>query len=191
MNVHSRRNILSAILLFVAVVEIILLANAIYHKVECALYSTKYYEEVNYASEKFDVPKEIIYAVIKAESNFNKDALSHAGAMGLMQMLPDTYLWLAGKAGELSARAEDLWSPKINIYYGTAYLKYLYERFGTWSVAVAAYNAGPTRVSSWLSDNKYSDDGKTLRYIPFAETSRYVRKFERLTKKYNQIYNFN
>lgn len=145
----------------------------------------RYHEYVKAASEEFDVPESVIYAVIYCESNFKTDAVSSVGAMGLMQMMPDTFRELQEHLKE-SWDDDALLNPEISIRYGAYYLSRMYKRFENWETAFAAYNAGPTIVSKWLNNAKYSSDGKTLSYIPYSETSHYVKKVSGMVEKYNE-----
>lgn len=145
----------------------------------------KYYDHVTTYAEEYGVPEELLYGVIKVESNFDKDARSRVGAMGLMQMMPRTFEWLTSKEhlGEHLPVAS-LYTPKVSIRYGAYYLNYLYERFGDWNTVLAAYNGGEGNVSKWLKDEAYSDDGVTLKDIPFAETKAYVEKVNAAMENY-------
>ena len=144
-----------------------------------------YHEYVQAASEEFDVPRSVIYAVIYCESNFDAEAVSSVGAKGLMQMMPATFKEMQGYLKETHSE-DDLLDPEISIRYGTYYLSRMYKRFENWETAFAAYNAGPTIVAKWLKDSKYSSDGKTLSYIPYSETSHYVKKVSGMVEKYNE-----
>lgn len=119
----------------------------------------------------------LILAVARQESHFNHDAKSHAGALGLMQLLPSTARATARRAGVRYRRSWDLLRPSTNITLGSYYLDSLLNRFGNNRfLAAAAYNAGPTRVASWLEET-----GERLPYdvwietIPYRETRRYVQ----------------
>ncbi|WAM29784.1 lytic transglycosylase domain-containing protein [Myxococcus sp. NMCA1] len=85
----------------------------------------------------------LVVAVIRCESSFNNYAVSHVGAMGLMQVMPDTGTWLADKAGRRLGRTSNLFDSETNVELGTAYLADLIQRFGTVEKALVAYNAGP------------------------------------------------
>ncbi|AGC45863.1 transglycosylase SLT domain-containing protein [Myxococcus stipitatus DSM 14675] len=93
----------------------------------------------------------LVIAVIRCESSFNNYAVSHVGAMGLMQVMPDTGTWLADKAGFRLGRKTNLFDAETNVALGTAYLAELIERFGTVEKALVAYNAGPTQAQKILS----------------------------------------
>ena len=84
--------------------------------------------------------------------------------------------------------SEDITDPEVNIGYGCLYLRSLYDRFGDWELAVAAYNAGPNRVAGWLADSRYSPDGKRLDKIPYDETENYVNRVFSAKEQYEKLY---
>lgn len=160
------------------------------YKILSMIYQKQYTAEVEAAAKEFDMDENLIYAVIRTESDFDENAESHAGAVGLMQLMPDTFSWLQEhKDGQVIYTDEALRIPEINIRYGTYYLSYLKELYGDIPTAVAAYNAGASAVDSWLSDPTYSDDGKTLKKIPYDETEKYVKKVTHAWDRYQKIYN--
>ena len=147
----------------------------------------EYLEIVQECADAYSVPKELIFAVIKTESKFKSDAVSSAGAVGLMQMTPDTYIWLCEKRSDLSNDPNLLYTPAVNINYGTYYLDMLYSEFGSWETVLAAYNAGPSNVRKWLENPEYSKNG-VLTYIPYKETREYVEKVIKAKEKYTELY---
>lgn len=159
--------------------------------VEKRRYPKTYSDIVEKYSDAYGVPESIIYSVIKAESNFDKNAVSSADppALGLMQLQEETYEWISSYLLKEEALSPfDIYDPDTNIKHGTRYLAYLYGRFENWDTAFAAYNAGPTKVSNWLKDSEYSDDGKTLKYIPYKETRNYVEKVNDFRDTYERLY---
>lgn len=135
---------------------------------------------VRAASAEFGVPVPLILAVIRTESNFDQDAVSDAGAVGLMQLLPDTYRWIRDERLCEKLPTEAILDPTVNVRYGTYYLSYLLERFGDLRVALAAYNAGEGRVAEWLESDP------TLAHIPYPETRAYVDKVMRARARYEK-----
>lgn len=139
------------------------------------------------ASKESDVPYDVIYAIIEAESSFDPDAVSPTGARGLMQINEIT-LKEINRQLNTNYSLDDLFDPEINVKLGTHYLSYLYKRFDNVDTTVyAAYNAGPTRVETeWLPNPEYSSDGKTLilENIPYEETRRYVQKVSAFRENY-------
>lgn len=133
--------------------------------------------EVERHAKSFRLRPDHVYAVIRQESAFNKDARSHAGAMGLMQLMP--------KTGRATARRNDiplpsirkLYEPDKNIRIGSAYLRQVMNKYDDSIVlASAAYNAGPHRVQRWLPEEKEQGAANWIALIPFTETRKYVQR---------------
>ncbi|MBQ2862818.1 MAG: lytic transglycosylase domain-containing protein [Clostridia bacterium] len=177
----------TVIIIFALSIAIGYYSSLLWDKAEKNLYPLRYAEFVDDASESFGVPKKIIYAVIKTESDFDSTAQSSAGAIGLMQIAPATFEEISGKLGD-SYEKGMMYDPETNIRYGTYYLSYLYRYFEDWDLVFAAYNAGMGNVSSWLDDTQYSDGQGHLVNIPFAETSQYVKKINDAINKYIDLY---
>ena len=117
--------------------------------------------------------------MIEAESKFNPDARSSAGAIGLMQLTPGTAKGIAQYTGGSRFRLSDLTNPDINIRYGAWYLGHLMSKYGDERLALAAYNAGQDNVDRWQ---------RAHQGIRFEETRNYVDKVERLKKIYRRAY---
>ena len=180
---------------FRAVTALILIAVAVislcfgYGFLTKALYPMKYESVVNKASDAYNVEKALIYSVIRTESGFRENAVSRADAIGLMQLVPETFLWLQDENQSLpKATVEELKTPDVNITYGTFYLSYLLQKYESKSTAIAAYNAGPGNVNKWLDNPEYSKDGVTLQKIPYEETRNYVSKVIAGEEMYNKLY---
>jgi soluble lytic murein transglycosylase len=130
----------------------------------------------------------LIAAVCYQESKF-QDRTSHAGARGVMQLLPSTADYIARKSGGTQFVHGDLADPQINIAYGSWYLRYLLDHYdGNERLAIAAYNAGETNVDRWVSKAGGPDEFKTDKDIPFAETREYVSSVEEKQDQYRQKY---
>lgn len=151
-------------------------------------YPKKYSDSVRECALIYGVDEELIYAIIRCESNFDIDAVSSAGAVGLMQLTYDTVCWVAGRNGEQIPDESVLTVPEINIRYGVEVFAVLAEEFDDIGVSLAAYNAGRTRVLKWLADSRCSKDGILLEYIPYPETDNYVTKVLRTVEIYKLIY---
>lgn len=150
------------------------------------LYPTKYKDAVISYSQKYDISPYLIFSVIKAESNFNKNAKSSAGAIGLMQIVPSTASYVAHIFNIPFSNADELYEPQKNIELGSAYLKYLSTKFSTTDTILSAYNAGETITRSWLNDTNYSLDKITLYNIPYKETKNYIKKINKNIKIYKK-----
>lgn len=130
-----------------------------------SFFPLNYYKEIDKISKKYEVDREIIYSIIKIESNFRKDIISHKGAIGLMQIMPSTGKWMA-KSHNLPYSKEMLLDPTYNITTGTLYLHYLINRYkGDQKKVLIAYNAGPSRLK----------DGS---WKKFKETKNYLIKYK-------------
>lgn len=129
----------------------------------------------------------LVYAVMKAESNFNERAVSKAGAVGIMQILPSTAEFICSKEG-IEFQAERLQEGDYNVEIGCKYLQYLLKRFSSADTAICAYNAGEGTVLKWLNDASLSRDGKRLTRIPYAETRGYLKKIRKFRKIYEILY---
>ena len=131
----------------------------------------------------------LIAGVIYTESRF-RDQTSHAGAKGLMQLLPSTADDIARKSGGTAFVQGDLADPQVNISYGSFYLRYLLKRYGGNVVlAVAAYNAGEGRVDEWVFAARHrGEDFDHARHIPFPETRHYVQQVLEMRGRYRERY---
>ena len=167
-------------------VAIGLLAEHFKEKYEYASHPREYGEHVEKYADMYKVPEAICYAVIKCESGFDSAAVSSAGAVGLMQIMPDTFDYLCNLVGE-EHESGLLYDPETNVRFGIFYLSVLYERFGKWETAFAAYNCGPSRVSEWIESGMVDESGN-LTEIPIAETAKYVERVTDATQKYEELY---
>lgn len=179
----------------IAIIIIIIISVSlgyVYDKISVSLekrsHPLKHEDIVGKYSEEYGVPREIIYGVIKAESGFRSDVVSSAGAIGLMQLMPDTYEDIAGRLGE-AAKEGLLYDPETNIKYGTFYLRYLYDMFdNNWDIAFAAYNAGLNRVKNqWLNNPEYIASNEIV-YIPIEETRNYIKRVNKNKEVYKKLY---
>ena len=182
------------VVVLIAVIVLIFVSDSSYKgvkgKVYSVVYPQKYEIQVSKYAKEFHVEEPLVYAVIRTESNFQQDVESHAGAIGLMQLMPETFDWLQEKLeGEVIYTTDALNDPDVNIRYGTYLLSYLLEQYdNNQETAIAAYNAGTSAVDEWLSDSSCSPDGKTLTQIPYEETSEYVARVTNAYEKYKLIY---
>ena len=155
------------------------------------LYPKKYSEYVNKYANEYNVDENLIYAVIKAESNFNNEAKSNKNAIGLMQLMEDTAKDILKKV-EIE-QEEDIQSFLIdaenNINLGTKYISILLNRYNNIELAVASYNAGIGTVDNWIEKGIIKQDGSDIENIPYKETNNYVRKIMRDYEIYKSIQN--
>ena len=151
-------------------------------------YSCDYAEYVELYAEVYGVPEELVYAVIRTESGFDSGAVSPVGAVGLMQLMPSTFKWLTDDMLFEHLESGMLYDPETNIKYGTYCLSYLYDRYGRWDLAIAAYNGGLGNVDKWLEDDQYADGEGGLKRIPFKETRQFVSRVTDAWEKYEKLY---
>ena len=154
------------------------------------IYPTKYSEFVEKYSEENGLDKYLVYAIIKAESNFDPDIESKAGAIGLMQLMEETAVERSNIIDEQTIKTYDLYDPETNIRLGTSYFSYLLGIFDDNTVlAITAYNAGLGNVQEWIDSGVIKKDGSDIENIPYRETSNYVRKILKSYQMYLKIYN--
>ncbi len=135
-----------------------------------------YQNDIGAFAEKFNIKKEFIYAIIRQESAFRKQAVSHAGAYGLMQVMPDTAKNVARKAQIPYKQRSQLFDENKNINIGVAYLSQLSTKFNDHPVLMAAaYNAGPRRVDYWLKNHHAKDVDIWIETLPWHETRNYLK----------------
>ena len=175
-------------LLSVAAIALGFLTDFIITCFEKAAYPRDFSAYVETYSEAYGVPETVVYAVIRTESDFDSGAVSRAGAVGLMQMMPETFTWLTNDVLYDHLDEGMLYDPETNIKYGTYYLSRLYDHYGSWELAFTAYNGGSGNLDKWLADPAYSDGEGGLKEIPFRETRNYVKKVQKALKKYERLY---
>jgi soluble lytic murein transglycosylase len=142
-------------------------------------YPLSYEPSIRANAEARGIDPALLAAVVYVESRFDPNARSEAGALGLMQLLPETAEGIALRTGGREFVAADLRDPEINIRYGSWYLAHLAERYGSSELALAAYHAGQGNLDRWLSDSAG---------IAFPETREYVAEVERARRVYADAY---
>jgi len=142
-------------------------------------YPLEYAHIVRGYAKHHDLDPALLAAVIYAESRFDPSARSAAGAVGLMQLLPDTAKGIALRTGGTQFVVADLRVPEINVRYGSWYLDHLLDRYGGSTLALAAYHAGQGNVDRWRREGSG---------IAFPETRAYVADVVRLRRVYEQAY---
>jgi len=153
------------------------------------IYVLDYKSYITAYSKEYSIDPYLVAAIIRAESNFQKDAKSHKDAYGLMQITEPTAVWAAKKMGIKDFKKESLYDPEINIKMGCWYVMDLSKEFsGKTDLVLAAYNGGRTNVKKWLSSEEFSKDGENLSYIPFKETDKYIKKVKTNYSIYKWLY---
>lgn len=153
------------------------------------IYPITYQEYVEKYSIQNDVDKYMIYAIIKAESNFKPEVKSQSKAIGLMQLLEETAVEMSNSIENQTVTEEELYQPEINIKLGTSYYAYLLKHYkGNNILALTAYNAGMGNVDTWIKTGVIQSDGSDIENIPYKETNNYVRKILRDYQLYLKLY---
>ena len=174
-----------------AIIIIIVFLMILKDPIQKIIYPKTYKEVVSVYNEQYNVDENLIFAVIKAESNFDPNTVSEKGAIGLMQLMPDTAKEIAVKNGidldEANVEME-LSNINKNINIGSKYLSILLQKYNNIELALAAYNAGIGTVDSWIEKGIIKEDGSDIENIPYKETNQYVRKILRDFRIYDTIY---
>jgi soluble lytic murein transglycosylase len=142
-------------------------------------YPLRYEQIVRGHARNYRLDPALLAAVIYQESKFRADAKSTSGAIGLMQLRPETARGIAIRTGGSRFQTSDLYNPEINIRYGSWYLRHLLDKYGDEKLALAAYNAGQQNVDTWRSKGKG---------IQFSETRAYIDRVEKLKEIYRSAY---
>lgn len=185
---RKKSNRLFRILLIIITAILIALSPTVFNKLMIKkIYRKDYSEYVSKYAEEYDVDENLIYALIKAESNFNAKAVSHQNAKGLMQLMQSTAQDLANRS-QINLTKDNILEPDININLGTQYIASLLNKYDSIEVALAAYNAGSGNVDRWIKNGTIKSDGSDIENVPYKETNTYVRKIMRDYKIYNELY---
>lgn len=129
-------------------------------------------------ANQYHLEPELLQAVIETESKYNVNAVSHVGAVGTMQLVPETAKWISEESG---IPYGDLKNPEINIPLGSWYLNYLIGKYdGNLTLALAAYNAGRGNVDDWIKTNNWPANFSDADKIPFPETREFVKSVIRI-----------
>ena len=192
----QRRRVLGRMLKLLAIVVLLLglAALAISFFLDEAVeetvpsYPMAYVDLIRHYAAENGLEPAYVASVIMAESSYRSDAVSSVNAQGLMQIMPSTGEWIAGKFDEGYTEG-CLFDPETNIKYGCWYLGFLMDRYdGDMRCSSAAYHSGQGTVDGWLKDDRYSLDGKTLSVIPGSNADTYVNRILEYYAEYEKIY---
>ena len=184
----NKKKIIIGIMIAILIIIIFILFKDKFLKI---LYPKTYSEIVSTYAEEYNVEENLIYAVIKAESNFDSNAVSNREAIGLMQIVEETAIDVANQNKidvDTENITEELLDIDNNINIGTKYLSILLTQYGNMEIALAAYNAGIGTVNNWIEKQVIQADGSDIENIPYKETNNYVRKILRDYRVYNELY---
>lgn len=180
------------LLVFIIIILIVFVFLGLFKdKILKIIYPRTYKEVVSLYAEEYNVEEDLIFAVIKAESNFKEEAVSHRDAIGLMQIMENTAKDVAKKYDieiDFNNAKQEILEVQNNINIGTKYLSVLLEKYKNKELAVAAYNAGIGTVDNWIEKGVIKADGSDIENIPYKETNNYVRKILRNYRIYQALY---
>jgi soluble lytic murein transglycosylase len=184
----SGRRLLLAVLVVVLVAAAVVAIDRGPSWYDRQRYPLAYASIVSAHARNYHLDPALLAAVIYTESKFRPDTVSDAGAVGLMQLLPETAQGIATRTGGSRFRVSDLRDPEINVRYGCWYLEHLKRKYrdrpNSTDLALAAYNAGQGRVDGWLAQ---AAPGAPVP-IAFAETREYLRRVHRVQRIYRDAY---
>lgn len=153
------------------------------------LYPFPYRDKVFAHAVENEVDPFLVAAVIRTESKFIPAARSPKGALGLMQMMPETGQWVAGQLGQEDFAADKLHDPELSIRFGTWYLASLKKEFKSNEILVlAAYNGGRGNVKQWMRQFGWEQGFRDIEQIPYKETREYVKKVLHARERYRELY---
>jgi soluble lytic murein transglycosylase len=184
-----RRRLVLAAGLAMVVLAVLALVHPVDHAVQEIKLPLHHEDIIRQQAAAKGVDASLIAAVIYTESHF-RDQTSHAGATGLMQLMPATADYIARKSGGTRFTRSDLATPQINIAYGTWYLRYLLAKYrGNVVLTLAAYNAGEGKVDEWWrAASARGERFDVAKHIPFAETRDYVHRVLSARREYRKNY---
>ena len=153
------------------------------------LYPLPFADELHARVKPHDLDPYLVAGLIRQESEFNPKAVSRAGAMGLMQVMPAVGRELAGRLGVSGYSTRRLHDPDISLRFGTYHLKEALNRFqNDLELTLAAYNAGVSRARRWVTWGDFKEPGEFVETIPFTETRGYVQSVLRNGEMYRKLY---
>jgi soluble lytic murein transglycosylase len=190
---RRRRALLGVVLLVVAVAALVwvgvsaVTGRLVVPVVSDRIYPLVYEDEIAAVAEKYDLDPYLVAAVARTESGFDPDARSHAGAVGLMQLLPKTAEWVTSLDSWKGPDNPALTNPQDSLELGACYLAYLHRTLDDPTAAIAAYNAGQNAVRGWIKKAGGSASFG-IEDIPYPETQEFVRRVERYRTIYEKVH---
>ena len=153
------------------------------------IYLWPYQNEILTYSKRNDIDPFLVAAIIKNESAFDRSAVSKVGAIGLMQLMPETAHWIAGQMGLTRFDTQDLYRTDVNIRMGCWYVSELKHEFhNNMVLLMIAYNAGRGQTHTWMEANHWDYDFGSIDKIPYPDTKKYVGLVLRDRDEYYRLY---
>lgn len=149
-------------------------------------YPIGYNNEILSCSTEYNLDSSLVRAIINVESGYNELAISPKGAVGLMQIMPQTAIWIAEELEEESFNEIMLFEPETNIRYGCFYLRYLFNKYNNEDLVLYAYNAGEGNLQKLLKNNQ----AFSINNIDIEETKNYIKKVKQIKNSYQKLNNF-
>ena len=177
------------ILILSTIIFVLLIILLSYKNIQKLIYKKEYSEYVEIYAKENNIDPLLVYAIIKAESNFNNNAKSNKGAIGLMQLMENTAQEVAKNEAIEFTSNETLYNSEINIRIGIKYFANLMDIFKNEAISLAAYNAGMGTVQTWIDEGTIKADGSDIENIPYNETNMYVRNILKDYEIYKKLYN--
>ena len=166
---------LVALVAVIVLAAVIVTGRLVIPGISGKVYPIKYESDIATTADKYGIDPYLLAAVARTESGFRPEAESGDGALGLMQLLPSTAKWVTGLDGWKGPKNPILTNPADSLELGACYLAYLAHRFDNPTAMIAAYNAGPNKVASWITKAGGSESFSAAN-IEFSETKEVVRR---------------
>lgn len=183
----KKKNVRGTLIALLCIALLVAFGILAFNSWSASRYQKYYQQSVETYCAQYNVDEYLVYAMIYAESGGDAQAVSRVGAVGAMQLMPKTAEWLC-KREKIAFDEAKLTDADYNIRLGCAYIAYLCTRFNNNDCIIAAYNAGPNIVASWLEDVAYSQDGQRLLDVPYNETRRHIEKVNNAYSVYHKMY---
>ncbi|XEC93310.1 lytic transglycosylase domain-containing protein [Paenibacillus tarimensis] len=154
------------------------------------MYPIHYRDDIRISASNYKVDPYLVAAIIRSETNYKTGRESSKGALGIMQIMPDTARWIADQAGFTDITMDIVHNrADVGIEMGAWYIRLLLDQFnGNPVAAIAAYNAGPGKVNRWLGEAVWDGSLSTVMRIPYGETRHYVQRVNYYYNKYKDLY---
>lgn len=153
------------------------------------IYPIYYKQEIHKSAANFEVDPLLIAAIIRVESNFKHESVSNKGALGIMQLMPDTAAWINSTGFQNQLTNQDIGKVDVNIDLGTWYVKWLQDYYkGDIVKVISAYNAGQGNVDRWVEHGNWYGQTHEIESIPFGETRHFVQRVLYYYQKYQKFH---
>lgn len=184
MSARKRRRISLLLLFFLLAALVVANQRVIWRP----FYPIRYRDELVRESRRNGLDPYLVAAIVRTESGWREGVVSARGAIGLMQIMPDTGSWAAGQIGIKGFTDQALYDPEVNLRIGCWYVAELLREFGSEVAMLAAYNAGRGNVNQWLQSGRWTGQAETVADIPFRETRDFIARVLAARSRFIWIY---